>query len=696
MALGDHSIYYYDYNEISRHIPAFIEYYNKEKDQDYFVTISRKQTKWIEGLYSSLVNIRNIIKAEDIRHEYNSGLRSQIKFNEVFDVLTEVKTFEKFNIKLKVFSRNEILKQLESEKNLIFIKKKGTRVYMFEFQRAGDQFDNFMKFCNENIERQMYKDENYKIPLWIMFVSNENLHHFGDIKLSQDSKTENMNNESSQSANSTNKKLPNTHKSSDTFDSNFGDRLINDLSMISFEVKFILIESVCVSRRKEELVEKISGLVMYFIRNIDRKIMMKILKEKNICDERLFPKDTTISCFPSLEGSHNFQNIQNFGFDSYLSKRYTSVFKSQDVSFLDCQYECKFFSDYDIESVYKALLNHFEKNFKINNRNDIFCINQGEETFILYMTLTNEEKIKSFHNNLEHLKVLTNVNKFKQGLTVEDIQTKAKIFSKKHNVTINLYGLEHPSVNVTKIIRDLVNEKLTAVKLKYLASSLLKVESIKSLPDFLFLLKLEKYGVQDKDYINNAVLITEAMKQFTEKAKVSWNKLVTSPEEQIENHDIELISQFSNKLTLEHFFEGFIPLCEMNRNYFENFTEYYKIFKGGSIFSFIFNENQKILVMSDLEGFAFLIKMECNDYEDGSLSHVSYELLQIKEVHDINENLLDLISERQDIYTMIMRFLDDLLYVAYLLVITCSSGRNNNSNNISLNNSYVSSRSNLP
>jgi hypothetical protein len=575
---------------------------------------------------------------------------------------------------------------------------------MFDFHGAGDHFDHFMKFCNENIERQMYKEENYKIPLWIMFISNENLTQYSDIKMNQETLTENPNNESSQSANSTSKRLPNAQRSSDTLESNY---MKNDLSMISFEVKFILIESLCVSRRKDELIQKIKSLIINFVRNIDRRIMMKILKEKNICDERLFPKEAENlnNIQNNLFQNNIFQNnmFQNNNFhsihDSFMSKRHTgaSAFKNQDLSYLDCQYECKFFSDYDIESVYKALLSHFEKNFKISNREDIFTISQGEEIFILCICLINEEKIKSFHNN-DYMKVLTNVNKFKQGLTAEDLQMKAKIFSKKHNVTINLYGLEHPSVNITKIIRDLVNEKLTAVKLRYLASSLLKVEGIKSKshPDYLFLNNIEGH---DKDYIYiaHAHQITEAIKQFTEKAKSSWNKVVNAPEEEIETHDIELISNFSHKLTLEHFFEGFIPLCEMNRNFFENFTEYYKIFKSGSIFSFIFNDSQRILVMSEVESFAFLIKLECNDYEEGSLSHISYELLQMKEVHDMNENLLDVVSDRQDIFAMIMRFLDDLLYVAYLLVITCNSGKSNNSSTgMSMNNSYISSRSNLP
>ena len=64
----------------------------------------------------------------------------------------------------------------ENEMNIIIIKKNNetrgnmNRIYLLDFENNNETvFLSFKKYCYEKLENKNFKEEYYKIPMWLMF-----------------------------------------------------------------------------------------------------------------------------------------------------------------------------------------------------------------------------------------------------------------------------------------------------------------------------------------------------------------------------------------------------------------------------------------------------------------------------------------------------------------------------------------------
>lgn len=548
--MEDYSIYYYDFDALSKMVPAYIEYHNR----NYFISISKKQKSHIKNIYSKLTSLQNIVQLEMIRHSYNlSNERNKIDYLKIYELLNTIHLsyFHCTKMSFEVVSKSKILTNFdleENEMNLFIIKKNESRIYMIDFENNNENvFGVFKKFCYDKLENENIKEENYKIPMWLMFylASNIDKRDFSKRKFSIDD-------------------------------------FKND--EICFEIRWLYIdEAYNMNVKKEEIADKIKELIKYYIKSINKKILLANLKENNICDDRLLP--------PAGYQKYNEMNLEQ-------------------------QSTCKYYVDVNLEEVYAKLNEDAKLNYKVENREDIFKITYpiNDEIFLFKISLQTEEKNEkksflgdSFNNNGSMIHFNLNRDKFKKSTisgvsNLEDSRLSLISPSKNYFILIELYGLQQPSQNIMKMIKDFVNEKISLIKLNYYLKLLNNLDQVKNVKEYEFLSKSQN------KLLENANKINDAIKNLFNKAKLAWNTLFSSQQD-ITKFDIELICNFSDRINLELVNQNFEPLGSMSRNYFDNVTEYFKVFRDNKIINIKCSEEQKILIIPDIQFYAFLVKV---------------------------------------------------------------------------------------
>ena len=569
---------------------------------------------------------------------------------------------ENFVLNQQPFSKAQVLEYLENGVNdlgVLMIKRNGSRFYMIDFDKINNKILNeFKKFLNEKNDSKLFlEDPFFKIPIWLMFyvtpIDKKSLstgryliEDFKDDEITFDIKSLCFDDSASQS------NFGNT-LNSNSYNINFNNFSQNHQFRSSFS-----------NLKKEELLDAIVKLITFYIKIINKKILVNILKEKNICDERLFPIDLTSSLIEneeshpnktSLNSVLNIKNIRQLGIRSFKSSNSNlstnlnqvinssssiqnkfpfssnnvnslnssthhsrKMFNLKNETFLDFQTSSRYYFDISIEKIYKLIIEEMKTHYNINNRQDIFKVSYlpKDEIFILKITLLSEDSRKdktySFTESFNSLFHLSNstpnfysavITKKSTNSCIDERLSTPAFSSKGLCILVEFFGLENPSQNILKIIKDLVNEKALIVKVNHYKNILSQMEEVKILDDYKFLCRA------DLKFVENANKIKESIDNLFDKAKLSWTHMISLPENKITKLDMELICYFSDKINLESINPAFESLKDMSISFFDNLIDYFKVFKDNKIIKFTNEEDLKILVLPEIPYYAFLIKV---------------------------------------------------------------------------------------
>ena len=170
------SQYYFNDNYLSKKIPSYIKYHN----QDYFITISKKQKSYLHSVINSFTSLQSLIQLETIRFMHNNThANKKIDYSQIYELLNKVniKYFRNFKMNFKVCNRNEILNyigldgEVYSVSSLLNTDKYS---YIMCFEKLSDKiYKDFTNHCLINMDNKIFNENSYNIPIWIMFtISN--------------------------------------------------------------------------------------------------------------------------------------------------------------------------------------------------------------------------------------------------------------------------------------------------------------------------------------------------------------------------------------------------------------------------------------------------------------------------------------------------------------------------------------------
>jgi hypothetical protein len=167
------SQYYYNDNNISKIIPSYVKYHN----EDYFITISKKQKSYLHSVINSLTSLQAIVQLEALRFSYNMG-NKKIDFIKVYDMLNKInsKYIRSIRMNFKVTNRFEIVNYIGLEEEVYSINNltgSDRFNYLFNFECFSEAiYKDFVGFCLVSLDNNIFIEGVYSIPLWLMFSIN--------------------------------------------------------------------------------------------------------------------------------------------------------------------------------------------------------------------------------------------------------------------------------------------------------------------------------------------------------------------------------------------------------------------------------------------------------------------------------------------------------------------------------------------
>jgi hypothetical protein len=173
---GESVQFYNNDNYLSKIIPSYIKYHN----QDYFISINIKQKTYLHRLIDSLTSLQNIIVLENLRYAINVGGNSQKPdYLLIYDYFNKINTAYLTTCKLtfKVSNKPEIINYMGDEGEVVLASALNSDRYIFivAFENFKDNlYKDFVKFCLSNTDNNIFKPEDYMVPIWLIFTVSNN------------------------------------------------------------------------------------------------------------------------------------------------------------------------------------------------------------------------------------------------------------------------------------------------------------------------------------------------------------------------------------------------------------------------------------------------------------------------------------------------------------------------------------------